>query len=372
MRLTVTGGGTGGHVFPALETAKAARDLGWQVEYLGSLRGQELGACAKAGMPFVGFPSQPLVRPLSLQGARTLVLMVKAITMALKRLSEFRPDAVLTMGGYSSAPVITAAKKLRIPLIVHEQNSVPGRTNLMAAKRAVRICTVFRATSQHFDPHKTIRTGTPIRARLREASYGTLPFNSPWASGRPAVLVMGGSQGAAALNDVSLATAVRMARAGIQWIHLTGEKNYESALEARAKLSVGDDYDIKAFMDEEGMAEAFSACHMAICRSGAGTLTELAAFRRPSILVPYPKAFADHQRVNAKEFVDMGAAVMMDQDDLDPAGLEGRVLSWLHDKDLYQAAQKAMAEWDVEDSVGKIIKVIEEAASRPGTLGKVM
>lgn len=370
MRLTVTGGGTGGHVFPALETAKAARELGWQVEYLGSVRGQELAACAKAGMPFVGFPSQPLVKPLSIQGAKTLVLMVKAIQMAVRRLSESRPDVVLTMGGYSSAPVITAAKRLKIPLVVHEQNSVPGRTNLLAAKKAIKVCTVFKAASRHFDAGKTVRTGTPIRARLREASYGTLPFNSPWASGRPAVLVMGGSQGAAALNDVSLATAVRMARAGIQWIHLTGEKNYESALEARAKLSVGEDYDIKAFMDEEGMAEAFSACHMAICRSGAGTLTELAAFRRPSILVPYPRAFADHQRVNAQEFVDIGAAIMVDQKDLDPAGLEGRVLSWLHDKDLYQAAQLAMAEWDVEDSVEKIIKAINEAAAKSAFVGK--
>ncbi len=367
----MTGGGTGGHVFPALETAKAARDMGWQVEYLGSLRGQELGACAKAGMPFIGFPSLPLVRPLSVQGARTLVLMCKATLMAKRRLQESRPDVVLTMGGYSSAPIITAAKNLKIPLVVHEQNSVPGRTNLIAAKRAFRICTVFKAAAKHFEKEKTVRTGMPIRSRLREASFGTLPFNSPWANGRPAVLVMGGSQGAAALNDVSLATAVRMARAGIQWIHLTGEKNYESALEARAKLSVGEDYDIKAFMDEEGMAEAFSACHMAICRSGAGTLTELAAFRRPAILVPFPRAFADHQRVNAQEFVDIGAAVMVDQDDLDPAGLEGRVLSWLHDTDLYNEAQKAMANWDVVDSVSKILKVIEEAAADSDQHGKV-
>lgn len=361
MRLTVTGGGTGGHVFPALETAKAARDLGWQVEYLGSLRGQELNACAKEGMPFVGFPSRPLIRPLSFEGAKTFILMARAIQMATRTLSETRPDAVLTMGGYSSAPVVTAAKRLKIPIIVHEQNSVPGRTNLMAAKKAVKVCTVFHAAAQHFDRTKTIRTGMPIRSRLREASYGTLPFNSPWAAGRPAVLVMGGSQGAAALNDVSLATAVRMARAGIQWIHLTGPSHYENALDARQKLSVGDDYDIKAFMDEEGMAEAFSACEMAICRSGAGTLTELAAFRRPSILVPYPKAFADHQKVNAQEFVGIGAAMMVDQKDLDPAGLEGRILSWLHDRDLHDLAQKAMAEWDIVDSTSRIIKVIQEA-----------
>lgn len=365
MRLTVTGGGTGGHVFPALEAAKAAREKGWQVEYLGSERGQEGAACAKADIPFIAFPSRPLIKPVSYQGAKTLLLMAKAILMAKRRLQQRRPDAVLTMGGYSSAPVVQAAKALRIPIIVHEQNSVPGRTNLMAAKGRGAVCTVFHHTAQHFPESKVIRTGNPVRASLREAASGILPFNTPWAAGRPAVLVMGGSQGAAALNDVSLATAVRMARAGIQWIHLTGPNHYEGALEARAKLSVGDDYDIRAFMDADGMAEAFSACQMAVCRSGAGTLTELAAFRRPSILVPYPNAFADHQKVNAQEFVEMGAAVMLEQKDLSPSGLEGRILSWLHDKDLYAEAQKAMAEWDIVDSTERIIQVLEETVKLP-------
>lgn len=365
MRLTVTGGGTGGHVFPALEAAKAACDKGWQVEYLGSDRGQEGAACAKAGIPFLAFPARPLVKPVSVKGASAMLLMAKATLMAKRRLMQRRPDIVLTMGGYSSAPVVQAAKFLRIPIVVHEQNSVPGRTNLLAAKGGGTVCTVFHHTAQHFSGSPVFRTGNPVRASLRQAASGVLPFNTPWASGRPAVLVMGGSQGAAALNDVSLAAAVRMARAGIQWIHLTGAKNYEQALEARARLSVGDDYDIKAFLDVEGMAEAFSACRMAVCRSGAGTLTELAAFRRPSILVPYPNAFADHQKVNAQEFVDMGAAVMLEQKDLSPSGLEGRILSWLHDKDLYAEAQKAMAEWDIVDSTERIIKILEETVKLP-------
>ncbi len=362
MRLTVTGGGTGGHVFPALEAAKAAAGKGWQVEYLGSLRGQEGPACAKEGIPFIGFPSCPLSKPVSIEGAKAMILMAKSVLLAKRRLRQRRPDAVLSMGGYSSAPVVQAARQLGIPVVVHEQNSVPGRTNLLAAKSGGPVCTVFRHTAQYFPESPVFRTGNPVRASLRKSSAGILPFNTPWAAGRPAVLVMGGSQGAAALNDVSLATAVRMARAGIQWIHLTGPSHYEGALQAREKLSVGDDYDIRAYMDAEGMAEAFSACRMAVCRSGAGTLTELAAFRRPSILIPYPKAFADHQKVNAQEFVEMGAAVMLEQKDLSPSGLEGRILSWLHDKDLYQEAQKAMAEWDIVDSIERIINVLEETA----------
>lgn len=361
MRVAVTGGGTGGHVFPALEIALAGRDTGWDVRYYGSIRGQEGGECGKQKLWFQGYGSEPILRMASLSGIRSLLRLYQASGEAKRDLREFQPDVLFSTGGYSSAPVVRAAQSFGIPTVIHEQNSVPGRTNVMMAKKAFAVCSVFKATEKRFPGVRVIRTGMPLRRSLREAAQGILSFDQDADDKRAVVLVMGGSQGAVRLNDVALETAVRMAQQNVRWIHLTGVKHFEAAMSARSKLPISNDYDIRAFLDAEGMRWAFQQATLAVSRSGAGSLSELAAFRRPSILVPFPSSFANHQHHNAEEFEAMGAAMILPQAGLEPSAIEGRVLSWLHDDGKIAAAQRALAEWDIVDAVPRILDVLVQA-----------
>ena len=364
MRLIVTGGGTGGHVFPALETAKGALTRGWEVRYLGSLRGIEGEQCRKASVGFEGFPSGPVYRPLSPRGLRSVLRLLQATSSALRSMRDRRPDAVFSTGGYASAPVVNAARKLGIPYVLHEQNTVPGRTNQLLSRGAYAVATVFESAESWFQGCRVVRTGMPIRRELRDSAQGRLPLTHSLEKAAPIVLVMGGSQGSTALNDVALATAVRMASAEVQWLHVTGLSHFESTDSSLRKLAVRSDYAIKAYLDAEEMASALFSCSLAVCRSGAGTLSELAAFRKPAILVPYPSAFRDHQTLNAREFEKIGAAETLPQAGLSASTLEPRIHAWLNDGDRVRAAEDAMSAWDTPDSLDRILGLIAQTVGK--------
>lgn len=363
MRLAVTGGGTGGHVFPALELAKEAHQRGWEVKYFGSLRGQESRACERASIEFQGFPSEPIYSFRSPKGWKAAFKLLKAVKMAKGALREFAPDVLVSTGGYASAPPTNAARRLNIPYVIHEQNSVPGRANKVLSKQAFAIATVFESAAAHFPGLRVERTGMPIRQALRDSAQGRFGVGQTMTGQAPILLVMGGSQGAVALNDAALATAVRMASTEVQWLHITGMAHFDSTMVTKSKMAVKSPYEVKAYLEADEMASALFSSSLAICRSGAGTIAELAAFRKPAILVPYPHAFGDHQLHNAKEMESIGAATLLQQEDLHPSALEGRIQMWLTDGALQAAAVIALAKWDIPDAVPRILKLVEEAAA---------
>lgn len=350
LHLVVTGGGTGGHVFPAVEVALAARADGAEVRYFGSLRGQESAACEAAGLPFRGFPSEPVVGLRSLRGLRSLASLMRARGQAKRALVGTRPDRVFSTGGYASAPVVLAARALRIPYVIHEQNSVPGRTNRILARHAKAVATVFRSGAEHFGGLSVVRTGMPIRRVLRKFAAA-----SPAPTVPPLVLAFGGSQGAAALNEV-LPQAVWAASSEWRWLHACGPSHYEHLSRSEARTEA---YDLRPHLDAEQMAAALGECSVAVCRSGAGTLAELAAYRRPSVLIPYPYAFGDHQRHNALEFEDLGAAKRIDQPDLSAVRLIEEIEAWLSDSDRRDRAARALAEWDIPDATQRILRLLD-------------
>lgn len=360
MKVIVTGGGTGGHVYPALEVALALVEQGHEVQYWGSLRGQEGRACERASIPFRGFPSQPLYKVTSVRGMKGALGLARASVMVRAAMHQYSPDAVFSTGGYASAPVVYGARGMRVPFIIHEQNVVPGRTNRILGQTAFRVCTVFKNGGGHFPAGRVTRTGMPIRPEFRsdQVSMGlaqSLPSNAPM------LLVMGGSQGAQSINEAALATAVRMTQTKAQWLHITGPKHFDGMLSSLDRLAAKNMYELRAFLDAPEMAAAMFSAQVAICRSGAGTLAELAAMRKPSILIPYPYSFGDHQRLNAQEFVDMGAADLLPETSLDPATLETRIQNWVGDEERLAQAREALQEWDVADSVQSIVKIIGEA-----------
>lgn len=362
MRLAITGGGTGGHVYPALELARQARDRGIDVLYIGSLRGQEGKACEREEVPFVGFPSGPVYSLKTARGWAALLRILRASAMAGKALDRFDPHAVLSTGGYSSAPVVRAAAGRGIPYVIHEQNSVPGRTNVLFSKKAHAVATVFRSGAEHFPKARVVRTGMPIRREIRESAQGSFRFQHRLPGDQPIVFVVGGSQGSAAVNEAALATAVRMARSEVQWLHVAGPNNYDAAMNTLRKLGVGDNYELRAYLDAEEMGAALFSCSVVVGRSG-GSIAEIAAYRKPSVLIPLPTAFANHQLMNAREFEAMGAASVVEQSSMTPADLEGRILMWIHDTAKREAAAAALAEWDISDAADRILSLIEEAAA---------
>lgn len=354
MKLIVTGGGTGGHVFPALEVARAATAQDMDVLYMGSHRGQEQGACRRADVPFVGFPSEPVYSVRSWRGWRALANLLRATFQARTVLKKTRPDRVFSTGGYSSAPIVRAARSLGIPYVLHEQNATPGRSNLMAARHATVIATTFHAAEEHFAGCKVVRTGLPVRQELRERALERKLHMDAYPL---RVLVVGGSQGAAAINEAALGVATRITR-DLHWTHVTGKKHFESIFQTYEKLGIGNIYEVKAFLEGTEMADAYAEASLVVGRSGAGTLSELAAFGLPSALVPYPHAHANHQFHNAKEFESMGAAVLIEQDELQPSNLEEALLKWIDVAAARDSAREALSAWDVPDSADRILKLL--------------
>ncbi|MBX3097224.1 MAG: undecaprenyldiphospho-muramoylpentapeptide beta-N-acetylglucosaminyltransferase [Fimbriimonadaceae bacterium] len=362
MRLIVTGGGTGGHIYPALEVAQAARHRGYEVVYYGSERGQERAVIEKARFNFRAFPSQPLYKVTTVRGLKAMMALAKATGKAIAAMRNEKSNVVFATGGYASAPVLQAAKKLGVPYVIHEQNSVPGRTNLLMSHRSFAVCTVFECASDHFPKDKVVRTGMPVRQALRDCAQGRL-FEHGSAHPAPMVFVMGGSQGSVALNDAALSCAVRMSRSEVQWVHVTGPDNYESTLASREKLGIRSEYAVHPYLQADDLGAALFSSSICVCRSGAGTMAELAAFRKPSILVPYPHAFGNHQQYNADEFVRIGAARVLSQNELSPMSLEARILAWLEDKDAQAEAQRALAAWDLPDATDRVLEQIKMAGS---------
>lgn len=349
-------------MFPALEVARQALKAGWEVRYFGSLRGIEGKSCEKAGVPFIGFSSEPLYRIYTPRGVRAAYRIAKARLKAKSALMEFAPHAMLSTGGYASAPVVIAARSIGIPYVIHEQNTVPGRTNQILGQNAFMVCTTFASSAKYFPENKCVISGLPIRSELRASAQGSLPHTHPLQKASPIVLVMGGSQGSTAINDIALATAVRMTQVPAQWLHVTGTKHFEPTIASRNKMALNADYTIKAYLDAEQMSSALFSCSLAVCRSGAGTLAELAAFRKPSVLVPFPAAFRDHQRLNAEEFKSMGAADVILQRDLTASALEKKIVDWLGDESRRERAAESLAQWDRPNAAADILNVLEEAA----------
>lgn len=349
MKLIVTGGGTGGHVYPALEVARLAAERGADLHYFGSLRGQEGEACRTRGIPFQGFSSAPLYSLKSPRGWQSLFGLMKASLGAHAAMRALRPDAVFSSGGYSAAPVLWAARRLGVATVLLESNSVPGRTTRMFLPAAKAFGYVFRHTDSFTWGGRGIRTGQPIRVALREAAQSRAP------GAEPLVVVVGGSQGSAFLNENLPKAAVALP--GVRFIHATGRAHFDAVSASVVPLGLGERYRLVPYLEQDDLMAAYRTATLAVARSG-GTLAEFAAFRLPSVLVPLPQSADDHQRVNALEFAAMGAATMCEQPSPDVAD---QIRAWIDDAPGRLRAAEAMAEWDMPDATARLVELIENA-----------
>lgn len=330
--IMIMAGGTGGHVFPGLAVADFMRTLGWRVVWMGSRAGMEARL-----IPALGY-EMAWIRASALRGkglAAKLLLpatLLVAFWQSARAIFALRPDVVLGMGGYVAFPGAMMASLLNKPLAVHEQNAIPGLTNTLLAKIADRVMAAFPGTLE-----RAIWTGNPVRSAITDVAAPAARFAG--RSGPLRLLVVGGSLGAQALNEAvpkALALIPRAERPSV--VHQSGEKNVD-ALRA-AYSAAGVEGELVAFIDD--MAASYAAADLVICRAGALTVSELSAAGMASVLVPFPFAVDDHQTANARFLADGGAAMLIQQADMNPAQLAA-LLRTLDRTRLLAMAEKARA-----------------------------
>jgi UDP-N-acetylglucosamine--N-acetylmuramyl-(pentapeptide) pyrophosphoryl-undecaprenol N-acetylglucosamine transferase len=350
VRIVITGGGTGGHVYPALEVARFAQEEA-DLLYMGSLRGMEGDACSKRGMLFQGFDTGPVYNVKSIQGAIALAKIFKASLEAKKALKIARPDIVFSTGGYSSAPVMRAAKSLGIKLAIHACDTVPGRSLRMYSDYARVITSTFEATKL-ITGAKTVRTGHPIRSELRQAVKNRQPESRK-------VIVLGGSGGAKFLNETIPNVAPLVP--DVQFLLSAGKAQYD-----QFKHLERENLKIVPYLEAEQMSEAYRSATLVIGRSGSG-ISEYAMAGIPSILIPLPTSADNHQFENAKEFVSFGGASLLVQGEstefasANPTTLAEEIMLWLNDSSRQNAASEKLKQWDRPNSTADIWKTVVQA-----------
>ncbi len=340
-------GGTGGHVFPALAVAEALRAQGMQVFWIGTRRGMESRLVPEHGFEIEWVRIEGLRGKSLAQRLAGPFQLLGALLQAREILRRRGPGAVLGMGGFASGPGGLAARALGLPLVIHEQNSVPGMTNQWLARIATR---VFEAFPGSFPGgRRAIATGNPVRAPI--AAIPEPAQRLAGRTGRPRLLVLGGSLGAKALNETvpsALAMIPEQERPLVR--HQAGEQTLEIA--RRAYAAAGVEADVIPFIRD--MAEAYAWADLAVCRAGALTVSELAGAGVPSILVPYPHAVDDHQAGNARYLADAGAARLLIQKDLTPKRLAGWLAELLSDRPRLLAMAQSARRLARPDAVERI------------------
>lgn len=322
MRAILAGGGTGGHVIPAIAIAQELQaQYGAEVLFIGTARGIETRLVPGAGFELRLVKVGALKNVTLATRAKTLFDLPRAVWDARDILSEFRPDVVIGVGGYASGPAMLAASLASIPTLAFEPNVVPGFANRIVATMVSAAAVHFEETARYF--RRAQVTGVPVRRAFFEIPP------KPYDPSSPTLLVFGGSQGARAINQV-VTEAVPLLRRelpGIHMVHQTGERDYNDA--AAAYSAFGAAVEAHRFVDD--MPAFFAGADLLVCRSGASTVAEIAAAGKPAIFVPFPRAADDHQKRNAEALERAGAAVMLEEARLTRETLVEAVTSLLRD-----------------------------------------
>lgn len=345
LKICLTGGGTAGHIVPALAVAEKLRQAGHTLCFIGSDDGPERDYVEKAGIPFSAVSAGKLRRYFSFQNFIDFFKLLIGFLQAYRLLGQLRPDCLFAKGGYVALPVILAAFARGIPVVAHESDAILGLVSRLALTKAKIICTGFPVSNYSIKWRRRLRyTGNPVRSIFTtdQPSRSKLSIKHGLAEDLPTILVMGGSQGAKALNDLVLDNLTALT-ANWQIIHLTGPADAERALQARAKLSpkAQKHYLPIGFVGPE-LVELLDLSDLVISRAGANTLYELAAMGKPSILVPLPFAANDHQRANAAYFAARQAAISIEQADLTGEKLLDLITALINNKEHRRQLSRAI------------------------------
>lgn len=364
IRILISGGGTGGHIFPAISIANAIRRREPRAEilFVGACGRMEMERVPAAGYKIEGLPVAGFDRRRLWRNVPVVVKLVRSLLRARRIVRDFRPDIAIGVGGYASGPILKEAQRQGVPTLIQEQNSYPGVTNKLLAPKARAICVAYDGMERFFPAEVITKTGNPVRKEIADcAALGSAESKRAlgFDPARPLLLVVGGSLGARTINDSIAAGLDRLTADGrYQVMWQTGKLYAEECARAAAGHS-----DVKTMPFIADMARAYSAADLVVARAGAGTISELQLAGKTAILVPSPNVAEDHQRKNAMALVERDAAVMVPDSEARER-LVDEALELIADSSrrnllAANAAQMALRESDTR-IVDTIYRIIEE------------
>ncbi len=366
MRVVLTGGGTGGHIYPALAVGKElkARDPQAELLYIGGRRGLESKIVPEHGIAFEALEITGFRRSLSWENVRTVIRFLQAVRRSKELLRRFRPDAVVGTGGYVCGPVVYAASRLGIPAMIHEQNVVPGLTNKFLSRYVDAAAVSFKESMPHFSRvPDVVHAGNPSASAAAGADAALGYRSLGIAPDTPFVLTVGGSGGARALNEAAIGMVPHLARLpGVHFVFVTGERFHEESLSRirEMKPEAADRVHVLPYI--HNMPEVLAAASLVVSRAGASMIAELTAAGKPAVLVPSPNVTNNHQEANARSVAEAGAAVMILERDLTGESLFAGVQEMMRDTLRREAMAAASRKLGMPDAasviVGQLARII--------------
>lgn len=371
LKVLLTGGGTGGHIYPALATARRLKELSDDVSilYIGTHRGLESKIVPEAGLDFKTIQIEGFKRELSWDGLKynlnTIKLLLKSLKDAKNIIKDFRPDIVLGTGGYVAGPVCLAASRLNIPTIIHEQNSVVGLTNKLLAYFVDKIAICFDNVYEQLPKfkEKIVFTGNPRAQEIAQLKPSKKDlFELGLDADRPTILIAGGSRGAEAINQAVTELAPELAQASFQTIFVTGEVHYKNIKQSLNKETQNNSFVLVPYLPN--LIDILSQVDLMISRSGATTIAELTALGKPSILIPSPYVTANHQMINAQSLVDSGAALMIEESNLNAEKLGKEINKLMNNPQLLEEMSQSAQSLGHPKAADHLIQVMMDLVER--------
>lgn len=354
-KIVMTGGGTAGHVTPNIALLPALRAEGYDISYIGSYEGIEKGLIEDQKIPYYGIASGKLRRYFDPKNFSDPFKVLKGYHQSVKLLKKLKPDVVFSKGGFVSVPVVLAARRCKIPAIIHESDLTPGLANRIAIPRATKVCCNFPETLSYLPEDKAVLTGSPIRRELlsgsAEAAFQLCKFKE---HSKPVILIIGGSSGSRAINTAIRDLLPELVK-NYNIIHLCGKGNLDSTLNAVPGYAQFE------YANQE-LADMFALASLVISRAGANAICELLALRKPNILIPLPaSASRGDQILNANSFRSQGFSYVLDEEQLTNTTLLDAIEHVFHKKTSYL---NAMEQSKMGNSIQTIIALIKEAATK--------
>lgn len=360
MRFLISGGGTGGHIYPGVAIAKKIlqKHPHSKILFVGTENGLEKKLIPHEGFDIQFITVEGLNKRLSKETLSSIKKVFKGFFEANKIINKFKPDVVIGTGGYVCGPVVLSASLKGIPTIIHEQNAIPGLTNKILSYFVSKIAVTFSESEKFFPKGKVVLTGNPIREnilrKIGESNKEKWGINKD----KPTILAVGGSRGASRLNDFVINLIPKLIEEKIQLIFITGEREYERVLRALKEKGI---YDLKGIIIipyAYNMDDALTACDLIISRAGATILSEITALGIPSILIPSPNVANNHQEYNALSLEQNGAAIVIKESQISDDVFSQQVINIAKNKDLLNkmsANAKRIAKIDAADKIYEII-----------------